>query len=46
MSAEAAIAILITIQLGLVGGFVHHLYQCRKIQQTLGRILERLGMNE
>lgn len=46
MSAETAIGILITVQLGLVAGFVHHLYQCRKVQKTLGRILERLGMSE
>lgn len=46
MSAESIIAVLITIQIGLVAGFVHHLYQCRNVQKTLGRILERLGMEE
>jgi hypothetical protein len=46
MSAEAIIGILITVQIGLVAGFVHHLYQCRNVQKTLGRILERLGMDE
>jgi hypothetical protein len=46
MSAESVIAAVITIQVALVGGFVHHLYQCRKIQKTLGRIMERLGMEE
>lgn len=46
MSAEAVLAVLIAIVIGLVGGFIHHLYQCRGVQKTLGRILERLGMDE
>lgn len=46
MSAEAAIGVLVVVVMALVGGFVHHLYQCRKVQRTLGRILQRLGMED
>jgi hypothetical protein len=46
MSVESVLAVLITILVALVAGFVHHLYQCRNVQKTLGRILERLGMDE
>lgn len=46
MSTEAAIGVLVVVVMALVGGFVHHLYQCRKVQRTLGRILEKLGIDD
>ena len=46
MSVESALGFLVLIQLSFVGAFVHHLYQCRKVQRTLGRILEKLGMGD
>lgn len=46
MSVEFALSIIVMIQLAFVGAFVHHLYQCRKVQRTLGRILQKLGMED
>lgn len=46
MSTEAALNTIVVIMLALVGGFIHHLYQCRKIQRTLGRIMQKLGMDD
>lgn len=46
MSTEAALNAITVILIALVGGFIHHLYQCRKIQRTLGRILQKLGMED
>jgi hypothetical protein len=46
MSPEDTIGILVVIQIAYAGTFVHHLYQCRKVQRTLGRILQKLGMDD
>lgn len=46
MSVETAIGAIVTIVLMLVAGFIHHLYQCRRIHEKLGRIMEHLGMGE
>lgn len=37
---------LAVVLLAMVGGFIHHLYQCRKVHEKLGRIMQKLGMDE
>lgn len=46
MSTEAVLNAIIIILVAFGSGFVHHLYQCRKMQRTLGRILQKLGMDD
>lgn len=46
MSVDAVLSVLVVILIGFTGAFVHHLYQCRKVQRTLGRILQKLGMDD